>query len=72
MFLNPFNKGQAEPLRQRRIWRDPRREAYAVSATNSLTHMRASFAANVIANLIATQPATLVANHSAAGMPESI
>ena len=72
MFLNPFNTGQAEPLRQRRIWRDPRREAYAVSEANSLTHMGASFAANVIANLNATQSATLVANQSVAGMPESI
>jgi hypothetical protein len=31
MFLNPLNRIEAEPLRQRRKWRDPRCDAYAVS-----------------------------------------
>jgi hypothetical protein len=51
MFLNPFKTEEAEPLRQRRKWRDPRCDAYAVSGANHLTHMGASFAANFIANV---------------------
>ncbi len=69
MYLNPFNTEEAEPLRQRRKWRDPRCDAYAVSAANNLTHMGASFAANFIANLNATPSAAFAANRSAAVMP---
>ena len=72
MFLNPFNTGQAEPLRQRRKWRDPRCDAYAASDANNLTHMGASFAANLIANVNATPSATFAANRSAAVMPNLI
>ena len=72
MFLNPLNRGQAEPLRQRRKWRDPRCDAYAVSEANNLTHMGAACAAKFIANLDAKPSAALAANHSAAGMPNSI
>ncbi len=72
MFLNPFNTEEAEPLRQRRKWRDPRCDAYAVSETNNLTHMGASCAANFVANLNAKPSAAFAANHSAAGMPKSI
>ena len=72
MFLNPFNTEEAEPLRQRRKWRDPRCDADAVSEANIRAHMGASFAVNVIANLNATPPAAFVANHSAAGMPNLI
>ena len=72
MFLNPFNTGKALPLRQRRKWRDPRCDAYAVSDANHLTHMGASCAANLIANLNATPSAAFAANRSAAGMPNLI
>jgi hypothetical protein len=72
MFLNPFNTGQAEPLRQRRKWRDPRCDAYAVSEANTLTHMGASFAANFIANVNTTPSAAFAAKRSAAVMPDLI
>jgi hypothetical protein len=72
MYLNPFNTEEALPLRQRRKWRDPRCDAYAMSEATILTHMGASCAANLIANLNATQSAALAANQSAAGMPHLI
>jgi hypothetical protein len=72
MFLNLFYRGQAEPLRQRRKWRDLRYDAYAVSDANNLTHMRASFAANFIANVNATPSATFAANRSSAVIPNLI
>ena len=72
MFLNPFKIEEALPLRQRRKWRDPRYDAYAVSEANNLTHMGAACAANFVANLIAKLSAALAANHSAAGMPSLI
>jgi hypothetical protein len=56
MFLNPLNRGQAGPLRQRRKWRDPSCDAYAVSEANNLTHMGASFAANFTVNVNTSQP----------------
>jgi hypothetical protein len=56
MFLNPLNRGEAEPLRQRRKLRDPRCDAYAASEANSLTHMGAACAANFLANLNARHP----------------
>ena len=72
MFLNPFNTEEAEPLRQRRKWRDPRCDAYAVSETNNLTHMGASCDAHFGANLNATPSAAFAANHSVIGMPSLI
>jgi hypothetical protein len=72
MGLDLFMIGQAEPLRERRKWRDPRCDAYAASKANHRTQMGASFAANVFANLNATPSAALVANQSAAGMPNLI
>ena len=72
MFLNPFNTEEAEPLRQRRKWRDPRCDAYAVSEANHLTHMGAACAANFIANANATPSAAFAAKRSAAGMPSLI
>jgi hypothetical protein len=72
MGLDLFMIGQAEPLRQRRKWRDPRCDAYAVSEANHLTHMGASFAANFTVNVNATPSAAFAANHSAAGMPNLI
>ena len=72
MFLNPFNTEEAEPLRQRRKWRNPRCDAYAVSEANHLTHIGASCAANFIANLNAKPSAASAATHSAAGMPHLI
>jgi hypothetical protein len=67
-----FYRVEALPLRQRRKWRDPRCDAYAVPEANNLTHMGASFAANFNANLNATPSAALAANQSAAGMPNLI
>jgi hypothetical protein len=72
MFLNPFNTEEAEPLRQRRKWRDPRCDAYTVSEANHLTHMGASWAASFVASLNATPSAAFAANHSAGGMPSLI
>ncbi|MFZ0829489.1 MAG: hypothetical protein WAO02_18925 [Verrucomicrobiia bacterium] len=72
MYLNPFNTEEAEPLRQRRKWRDPRCDAYAVSKANNFTHTGASYAANFIANVNATPSAALAANRSAADMPTLI
>jgi len=72
MFLNPFNTGQAGPLRQRRKWRDPRCDADAVSEAKHATHLGASWAANIFANLNATPSAAFTANHFAAGMPKPI
>ena len=72
MGLDLFIIGQAEPLRQRRKWREPRCDAYAVSEANHLTHMGASCAASFVANLNSMPSAAFAANHSAAGMPVSI
>ena len=72
MGLDLFIIGQAGPLRQRRKWRDPRCDAYAVSEANHLTHIGASCAANFIANLNAKPSAASAATHSAAGMPHLI
>lgn len=72
MFLNLFNRGQAESLRERRKWRYPRCYAYAVSEANNLTNMGASCVASFVANLNAKPSAALAANHSAAGKPVSI
>ena len=68
MGLDLFIIGQAEPLRQRRKWRDPRCGTYAVSETNKLPHMGASCAASFVANLNATPSAAFAANRSAAVM----
>src|ERR1022692_541671 len=72
MGLDLFIIGQAGPLRQRRKWRDPRCDAYAVSEANHLTHMGASCAASFVANLNSMPSAAFGANHSSAGMPNSI
>jgi hypothetical protein len=72
MGLDLFIIGQAGPLRQRRKWRDPRCDAYAVSEANHLTHMGASCAASFVANLNSMPSAAFAANHSSAGMPNSI
>ena len=72
MYLNPFKAEEAEPLRQRRKWRNPRCDAYAVSEAKNLTHIGAPSAANFVANLAATPFAAFVANHSAAVMPNLI
>ena len=72
MFLNPFNTEEAEPLRQRRKWRDPRCDAHAVSDANIRAHIGASCDAHFGANPSATPSAAFAANHSAVGMPKSI
>jgi hypothetical protein len=72
MFLNTFNTKEALPLRQRRKWRDPRCDAYAVSEANIRPHISASCDAHFGANPSATPSAAFAANHSAAGTPHLI
>jgi hypothetical protein len=72
MYLNPFKTEEALPLRQRRIWRDPHCDIYAVSEANFRAHIGASWDANFGANPSATPSAAFAANHSAAGMPNLI
>ena len=72
MYLNPFKREEAEPLRQRRIWRYPRCDAKVASQGNNRTHMGASCDANFAANSNATPFAVFAANHSAALMPPSL
>ena len=72
MYLNPFITEEAEPLRQRSKWRDPRCDAYAVPEANNLTHMGASCDAHFGANSNATPSALFAANICAASRPSSI
>jgi hypothetical protein len=72
MYLNLFKTGQALPLRERRKWREPRCDAYAVSDANNPTHMGASSVENFIANSNAVSSAAFATNHSAADMPTLI
>ena len=72
MFLNPFNTEEALPLRQRRKWRDPRCDAYAMSEANIRLHIGASCDAHFDANSNAMPSALFAANKCAASMPSSI
>ena len=72
MFLNPFNTEEAEPLRQRRKWRDPRCNANPASNTHFRAHIGASCHAHFGANSNATPSALFAANNAAASTPSSI
>jgi hypothetical protein len=72
MYLNPFYREEALPLRQRRIWRNLRRHAYAVFEANFHAHIGASCDAHFGANLNATPSTAFAANNCAASMPSSI
>ena len=68
MFLNPFNTGQALPLRERRKWRKLRRNAYAVFDAHFHAHIGASYEAHFAANFNATPSEAFAANNRAASM----
>ena len=72
MYLNPFKAEEALPLRERRMWRKPRCDAYAVSDANNPTHMGASSVENFIANSNAVSSAAFATNNGAASTPSSI
>jgi hypothetical protein len=72
MFLNPFNTGQALPLRERRTWRTLRRNAYAVFDAHFHAHIGASYEAHLAANFNATPFEAFAANNHAASMTSSI
>lgn len=72
MFLNPFKREEALPLRKRRIWRNPRCNAKTASDANFRAHIGASCDAHFVANSNATPSALLAANNGAASTPSSI
>jgi hypothetical protein len=72
MFLNLFYRGQALPLRERRMWRKPRCNAKPASEANNRAPIGASCDAHFGANSNATPSATFAANRSAAVMPNLI
>ena len=72
MFLNPFNTGQAEPLRERRKWRTLRRNAYAVFDAHFHAHIGALDEAHFAANFNATPSGAFAANNHAASTASSI
>ena len=72
MFLNPFNTEEAEPLRERRMWRKPRCNAKPASEANNRAHIGASCDAHFGANSNATPAALFAANNCAASTPSSI
>ena len=72
MYLNPFNREEALPLRERRTWRTLRRNAYAVFDAHFHAHIGASDEAHFVANFNATPFEAFAANNRAASMPSSI
>ena len=72
MYLNPFNRVEAEPLRQRRMWRNPRCNAKPASEANIRAHIGASCDAHFGANFDATPSALFATNNCASSMPSSI
>ena len=72
MYLNPFKREEALPLRERRIWRNPRCNAKPASEANIHAHIGASCDAHFVANSNATPSALFAANNCAASMPSSI
>ena len=72
MFLNPFNTEEALPLRERRMWRNPRCNAKPASEANNRAHIGASCDAHFVANSNATLSALFAANNCAASTPSSI
>jgi hypothetical protein len=72
MYLNPFNREEALPLRERRMWRKPRCNAKPASDANFRAHIGASSDAHIVANSNATPSALFAANNCAASTPSSI
>ena len=72
MYLNPFKREEALPLRQRRMWRNPRCNAKPASEANIRAHIGASFDGHFGANLNATPSALFATNNCAAAIPSSI
>ena len=72
MYLNPFKAEEALPLRERRMWRNPRCNANPASNEHFRAHNGASCQAHFGANLNATPSALFAANSGAASMPSSI
>jgi hypothetical protein len=72
MYLNPFKREEALPLRERRMWRKPRCNAKPASGANFRAHIGASSDAHIVANSNATPSALFAANNCAASTPSSI
>ena len=72
MYLNPFKREEALPLRERRTWRTLRRTAYAVFDAHFHAHIGASYEAHFAANFNATPFEAFAANNGAASTPSSI
>ena len=72
MYLNPFKREEALPLRERRKWRNPRCNAKPVSNAHFRAHVGASCDAHFGANSNATPSALFAANNCAASTPRSI
>jgi hypothetical protein len=72
MYLNPFNREEALPLRERRTWRTLRRNAYAVFDAHIQAHIGASYVAHIAANFNATPFEAFAANNRAESMATSI
>jgi hypothetical protein len=72
MFLNLFDRGQALPLRERRMWRKPHCNAKPASEASNRAHIGASCDAHFGANSNATPSELFAANNCAASTPSSI
>jgi hypothetical protein len=72
MYLNPFKREEALPLRERRMWRKPRCNDKPASDANFRAHIGASSDAHIVANSNATPSALIAANNCAASTPSSI
>ena len=72
MYLNPFKREEALPLRERRMWRKPRCNAKPASDANFCAHIGASSDAHIVANSNATPSELFAANNCAASTPSSI
>ena len=68
MYLNPFKREEALPLRSRRIWRYPRCDAIAASDANNPKRIGATCDANLVAKSNAAQPVAIAANQHEAFM----
>ena len=68
MYLNPFNREEALPLRERRTWRTLRRNAYSVFDAHFHAHIGASYEAHFAANFNAPPFEAFAANNRAASL----
>jgi hypothetical protein len=71
MYLNPFKREEALPLRERRKWHNPRCNAKPASNAHFRAHIGASCNAHLGANSNATPCALLAANNGAVSTPSS-